>query len=258
MSGGNDVLNSGGNPIGKEEDDILARRMKAGDPQAREELILKNLSLVVRMLGKFKGKGVPDDVLYQEACYGLILAVDKYDPDNRAQFSTYAAFYIDKYLHLAMMENAPHPVALKYKASKNAKACKEAREVLQEKTGRQPSTQEIADHVGIPYRNAVEIMNSTGRTVSFDDPNSIYLTLPHEYDCDTETKVLEDLNEMCLDAFPVALTKREKDILYLRFGFGSNGRPHTINEIEAALGICEDIVALTLRDTLKKLRDSVS
>lgn len=258
MSDEKGTLDNENTNMWKEEDGVLARRAKAGDLQARETLILKNLSLVHHLLGKFKGKGVPYDVLYQEGCYGLILAVDKYDPDIGTTFGTYAGFYIDKYLHLAMMENSPHPIILKYKSSRNAKGCKTSKEILREKNGREPSINEIADHLGISYQEAVSIMNGTVTTVSFDDPNAINLTPPFGYDRDTETEALNNLNEMCLDAFPVTLTKREQDVLYFRFGFGPKGEPLTFGQIGSILGMCDDTAGKICRDALRKLRDSVS
>ena len=258
MSDENDALDYDNSHLEYEENEVLARRARAGDLQARETLILNNLSLVNLLLVKFRGKGVPDDVLYQEACYGLILAVDKYDPDRGTAFGTFAGYYIDKYLHLAMMENAPHPIILKYKSSRNAKDCKAAVEDLFQQTGRQPSLYEIAEYLGIPYREVVSIMNGTVNTVSFDNPAIMNQTPPFGYNRDTEMEALDNLNEMCLDAFPVTLTKREQDVLYLRFGFGPNGRPHTFIEIGEALGVCDDVAGMICQHALKKLRDSVS
>lgn len=254
MSGINSVKETEELLVSKNDDNTLARRAKAGDLQARETLILKNLSHVNRLLGKFSGKGVPDDVLYQEGCYGLIMGIDKYDPDRGASLGTYVSFYIDKYLHLAMMDNRPHPITIKYKATRNAKKYKNAVDALVMENGKTPSIQEIAEYLGISYEETTNIMNCTTQAVSFDDAE--YLSI-HTSAPDAETVVLEKLNEMCLDEFPVALTKREKQVLHLRFGFGEKGRPHSFVEIGEIMGICDDTVSSICRDALKKLRISI-
>lgn len=241
----------------KKDIQTLARLAQAGDRQAREKLILNNLYLVNRLLGKFSGRGVSDEVLYQEGCYGLILGIQKYNPDKGTSLATYVSYYIDKYLHLAMMENQPHPIMLKYKASRNANGYRYAIDTLQEKVGRTPSVQEIADYTGLSYKEVTNIVNGTSQTISYDNLETLPYFPIHPGSLDAETITMQNLNEMCLDQFPVVLTKREQTVLALRFGFGKKGRPHSFIEIGEIMGFCDDTAAKICRDAIKKLRDSV-
>jgi len=155
---------------GREEEAKLAREAKSGDMAAREKLILNHLSLVRRLSGKFAGKGTPEDVLFQEGCYGLILAVDHYDPDKGASLSTYATYYINKYLRKATSENYPHPIMLKAKSSAKAKKYKQAVEDLKESLGRAPSNREVAEYLQISYQEATSLMSGILQVVPLDTP----------------------------------------------------------------------------------------
>jgi DNA-directed RNA polymerase sigma subunit (sigma70/sigma32) len=77
-----------------EEEIDLSRRVRAGDKQAREKLIEKNLRLVVSVAKKYRGMGLPFGDLIQEGNIGLMKAVEKFDPDRGFRFSTYATWWI--------------------------------------------------------------------------------------------------------------------------------------------------------------------
>lgn len=67
----------------------LLRRSKAGDTQARQELIEGNLRLVLSVIQRFAGRGESVDDLFQVGCVGLIKAIDNFDVNQPVKFSTY-------------------------------------------------------------------------------------------------------------------------------------------------------------------------
>ena len=75
--------------IPQKEMDLLLRRAKAGDEQAREALIEGNLRLVLSVIQRFEKRGESPDDLFQVGCIGLIKAISNFDPDKQVRFSTY-------------------------------------------------------------------------------------------------------------------------------------------------------------------------
>ena len=75
--------------IPQSEMDLLLRRAKLGDEQAREALIEGNLRLVLSVIQRFEKRGESPDDLFQVGCIGLIKAISNFDPDKQVRFSTY-------------------------------------------------------------------------------------------------------------------------------------------------------------------------
>ena len=73
-----------------EEMSVLIEKSHAGDKQAREVLIEKNLGLVHHIVKRFLNRGVDAEDLFQIGCIGLMKAVDKFDLAFDVKFSTYA------------------------------------------------------------------------------------------------------------------------------------------------------------------------
>lgn len=242
------------NQSDREEEHQLAIQAMNGDRKARETLILNHLSLVRRILSSYRGKGTPDDVLFQEGCYGLILAVDHYDPDKGASLSTYATYYIKKYMAKATADNYPHPIIFKEKSSAKAKLYGQALETLTEQLQRAPSNREVADYLGISYQEAISLMSGVLQVIPLDSEDNA--DRPPAQICSraAEEDVITLLNEMNLDDFPVPLTKREQAILYLRFGFGESNRPHTFLEISKILGLSDYTASRLCNEAIEKLR----
>ena len=78
-------------PLLKEaEKESLLRKAKAGNSQAREDLINGNLRLVLSVIKRFTGRGENLDDLFQVGCIGLIKSIDNFDITQNVRFSTYA------------------------------------------------------------------------------------------------------------------------------------------------------------------------
>ena len=73
-----------------EDVSVLIERSQAGDKEAREVLIEKNLGLVHTIVRRFLGRGVEPEDLFQIGTIGLMKAVDKFDTSYDVKFSTYA------------------------------------------------------------------------------------------------------------------------------------------------------------------------
>jgi RNA polymerase primary sigma factor len=85
-------------PFDRETELKVTRRARKGDKRAQEQLVVHNLSLVISVARKFMGRGVRLEDLVQEGNYGLLKAIEHFDPEKGNRFSTYAVWWIRAYI----------------------------------------------------------------------------------------------------------------------------------------------------------------
>jgi len=89
----------------REEEVALSRRAKKGDVQAREDLVRHNLPFVVAVAKKHMGRGGRLDDLIQEGNFGLLKAIEHFDPEKGNRFATYAVWWIRAYVTRYLKDN---------------------------------------------------------------------------------------------------------------------------------------------------------
>jgi len=82
-------------PLSSGEEAKLLERMAAGDREARNILVERNLRLVAHIVKKFDNTGEDADDLISIGTIGLIKAVNTFDPDKKTRLATYAARCIE-------------------------------------------------------------------------------------------------------------------------------------------------------------------
>jgi RNA polymerase primary sigma factor len=91
--------------LGKAKELDLFTRIRLGDEEAREMVILHNTGFVVSTARKYEHRGLPIDDLKQEGYLGLLVAVDKFDPSQGVKFISYAVWWITQYMRAAVRLN---------------------------------------------------------------------------------------------------------------------------------------------------------
>lgn len=148
-----------------------------------EELITDNLGLVHACAGKFVGRGIEYDDLFQIGCIGLIKAAKGFDADRGLMFSTYAVPTIMGEIKRVFRDTGAIKVSrsLKELSFKVAKA----RESLEKEKGREPTVSEIANLIGVSadeVSDAVCILQPIVSLTVEDDNGVNELQLPVESD----------------------------------------------------------------------------
>src|SRR3989475_2936546 len=85
-------------PFDRETELVVTRKARKGDRRAQEKLVVHKLSLVISVARKFMGRGVRLEDLVQEGNYGLLKAIEHFDPEKGNRFSTYAVWWIRAYI----------------------------------------------------------------------------------------------------------------------------------------------------------------
>ena len=144
--------------LSEAEKSRLIKAARAGDRQARQEMVQGNLRLVLSVVQRFAGRGENMDDLFQVGCIGLIKAIDNFDPAQQVRFSTYGVPMIVGEVKRYLRDN--NAVRVSRSIRDLAYHSMQAREELQKQNGREPKLSEIAARVGQSPENVAMALES--------------------------------------------------------------------------------------------------
>ena len=206
-----------------EQEKSLARQMLAGDKKAKSHLIEANLRLVVCIARRYINRGLPLADLIEEGNLGLIHAVEKFDPEVGARFSTYATWWIRQSIERALM-NQSRLIRLPVHLAKKHRQYLRARQQLMQRDEKEPSLQEIAKVMGVPVETLQDLVSLDRQEVSIDAPineeQDIFFveTLPDLAAEDPVEQLQSNELKKLLDEYLSTLNERELEIIEKRFG----------------------------------------
>ena len=236
------------------EMDVLLRRAKQGDSDARQKLIEGNLRLVLSVIQRFDKRGENPDDLFQVGCIGLIKAITNFDPEKQVKFSTYGVPMIAGEVRRYLRDNSPIRVSRSIRdVAYRVLQCKDA---MTAGLDREPTLEEIAKELCLPQEEVSQALDAVCAPVSLFDP--VYadggdpLTVMDQV---RDTKNTEDgwMDHITLQNAFQALNDREKQILSLRFYDGK-----TQMEVASTLGISQAQVSRLEKGAISAMRKSVT
>ena len=150
------------------EMEVLLRRARQGDADARQQLIEGNLRLVLSVIQRFDKRGENPDDLFQVGCIGLIKAIANFDPDKQVKFSTYGVPMIAGEVRRYLRDNSAIRVSRSIRdVAYRVLQCKDA---LTASLDREPTLEEIARALELPTEEVSQALDAVCAPVSLYDP----------------------------------------------------------------------------------------
>ncbi len=218
----------------------LAKRVAAGDDEARRAMIAANLRLVIHWARRYQDRGVDFADLVQEGTFGLMRAVDKFDWERGFRFSTYATWWIRQALQRAVQQHG-NTIRVPMEVAEASQRVDRTTWELAADMRRDPSPAEVAEAAGIDER-AIESLGQVARVVaSLDQPAGGESGTPlgdlvgaseEKFEEDVERRLVLDRVREAVDS----LEDLERDVVKLRFGL-DGGIPASLQSTASQLGI---------------------
>ena len=239
------------------EERELARRKDEGDEEAKSRLIECNLRLVMSITRHYTRADVPLLDLIQEGNLGLIRAVEKFDYTLGYKLSTYATWWIRQAVSRALAEQG-RTIRLPVHVADQVRRVTRARRTLGQKFNREPSVEEIADEAGFSVDKVESLLELVQDHVSLDTPigdgESVMSDLIEDVNAlAPETETSEKFRSSELAVAMLRLNPRQQRVLKERFGL-EDGKPKTLEEVGAILGITRERVRQLETRALRELR----
>ena len=240
------------------EEIALARRIKRGDHQAREDMIKANLRLVVKIARDYEGLGLPLLDLINEGNIGLMKGVERYDLRKGTKVSTYAASWIKQYIKLALA-NQSKTIRLPVHVVDKVAQLRRAELKLREALDRDPTDEELAHDLQISprsvglYRQAARTPVSLDAPMGDDESQRIADMVADPNAAAPFDRLSQETDAQLVREVMVTLTERERAVLDLRFGL-ADGTQRALEEVGEHFGLTRERIRQIQEQALRKLR----
>ena len=237
----------------------IARLVRAGDEEAMQELVKRNLRFVISVAKKYQNRGMPLTDLIGEGNVGLMTAARKFDPDQGVKFISYAVWWIRQAILAAL---ARHGRTVRVPLNRTADLSRIVRtaEALRQELRREPTPEEIAAATSLSLDVVQSLAALNTSEVRLDAPldpegdRSLIDRFIADDQGDTEQQAMDRFLTDEIEEALRTLPPRDAKVLRLYFGL-DGGREHTLEEIGSMLGVTRERVRQLRDRALKRLRE---
>lgn len=238
----------------------LSRRYKKGDEAARMEFIESNLKLVISIAYRYRNSPVPLEDLIQEGNIGLMMAVEKFNPDKGCRFSTIATYWIWQAIGRAL-ECDQSAIRLPSGVVQKKRKLQRATEEFYNLHGRMPDELELSRNTGMAIQTVRTLQQAPETPLSIDDltiitegENLSLLDSLADTDPTPEEIVFSRYDRLIWSQFvEEELNSQQRDIMDRRHGL-TTGYPETLEEIGKSYKVTRERIRQLETKAVRKLK----
>ncbi len=238
----------------------LAMKIRKGNREAKRQMTLSNLRLVINIAKRYAHLGVPLLDLIEEGNMGLMKGVTKYNPDKGYRFSTYGAWWIRQYITRAIA-NQGKTVRIPVYMTEILSKFKRITEELSQKLGRRPGVRELAKRMRLPTERIERLQElvTSAQTTSLDTPvgdegeTEMIDLLQDDAAPSPQADISHFLQHERISELLQKMNARERRLLTLRYGL-DDGISRTLGETAKFFGITRERVRQIEVVAIRKLR----
>jgi RNA polymerase primary sigma factor len=247
-------------PLLKPHEEIeLAKKVRAGDHDAMQELVRRNLRFVISVAKKYQNRGLPLTDLIGEGNVGLMTAARKFDPDQGVKFISYAVWWIRQAI-LASLARQGRTVRVPLNRTADLSKIVRTSEVLRQRLRREPTPEEVSQATGLSLEVVQSLAALNSGEVRLDAPldpdgdRSLIERFVADEGPSAEDQAMDRFLAQEIENALATLPPRDAKVLRLYFGL-DGGREHTLEEIGGMLGVTRERIRQLRDRALKRLRE---
>jgi RNA polymerase primary sigma factor len=241
-----------------DEERELARRIEVGDTGARDRMVRANLRLVVNIARGYTGRGLALEDLIAEGNFGLLRAVQGFDPARGTRFATYATYWIKLSIRRGLINTAKTVYVPEHMVGLMAE-WRWATQKLADKFGRPPTDEEVAGLLGLSekrldsLKQAIRAHDSAPQGDRGDEGRLLGEALADHRSEAPDAEMIRADEERHMTALVEGTGRREAAVVRMRFGLDGD-EPRTLQEIGGRLGLTHERVRQIEREALRELK----
>lgn len=245
-------------PLPSAQEVELAIKIKKDDKDALDSLVKANLRFVVSVAKEYQNQGLPMEDLINEGNLGLIKAASRFDETRGFKFISYAVWWIRQSILQALAEQS-RIVRLPLNRVGAINKIGKVLDNLGQEFERDPSLEELADHMDMSSYELAETLKTSSRHLSLDAPfqqgdgNSLMDILQNDQLPSPDTDLMDESLRVEIEKVLHTLTGREAKIIKLYFGINQD-RPLTLEEIGEIFNLTRERVRQIKEKALRKLQ----
>lgn len=255
-------------PLAKEEEILLFKKYKKGDKAAKEIIFNSYIPFAISIAKKYSNiinnTSIDLNDLIQEACMGIIEAINKFDEERNCRFTTYS-FYLIKKNILKFLSNNSRTFKLSQNALKKLKQIELFVNEFVNLNGEEPSINEISSVLNISYSELYELLNLQKGVLYLSQNlrigNDAFITLlekiTNEMVCeenDYDKLINEISNNELIKELKKVLTTREYEVLDYKYGFSCSDKNKKLKQLADKYGVSKQMISIIHDRALRKVK----